>query len=276
MSVKVRIKQNSIFKKKSNIKSIIKLTNLSYGICDENYRLISNTTADHTLLYDKNKLARGIDVSLEKTDIVLFLNLPTTSFEIREFYEIIEKLCNELKITTYIRDEENVSLNDNDKFIKCDEQESISALKQIQEDIEQGKYERLEIFGIYNPISLGLKEVKQIDNNLDNFEEYLHNIQSINVYYAAPRVYKVKDKLIGIYAVGPNIPTVVPTTPYIVLNQLEGINDWYVLLSENKTIKYEDFINNINSKQYYDANHVIALYNDNDINDLLSKYFTEI
>ena len=276
MSVKVRIKQNSIFKKKLNIKSIIKLTNLSYGICDENYRLISDTTADHTLLYDKNKLARGIDVSLEKTDIVLFLNLPTTSFEIRKFYEIIEKLCNELKITTYIRDEENVSLNDNDKFIKCDEQESISALKQIQEDIEQGKYERLEIFGIYNPISLGLKEVKQIDNNLDNFEEYLHNIQSIDVYYAAPRVYKVKDKLIGIYAVGPNIPTVVPTTPYIVLNQLEGINDWYVLLSENKTIKYEDFINNINSKQYYDANHVIALLNDNDINDLLSKYYINI
>ena len=31
----------------------------------ENYRLIDNEFAKHTLLYDKNNLARGIDVSIE-------------------------------------------------------------------------------------------------------------------------------------------------------------------------------------------------------------------
>jgi len=65
MSVMVKIKQKFIFKKKLSIEDIIKLTNLSYGICDENYRLIPNEIADHTLLYDVNRIARGIDLAIE-------------------------------------------------------------------------------------------------------------------------------------------------------------------------------------------------------------------
>lgn len=56
MSVLVKIKQKSSFKKKLNVEAIIKLTNLSYGICDENYRLINNEVGNHTLLMMKNIL----------------------------------------------------------------------------------------------------------------------------------------------------------------------------------------------------------------------------
>lgn len=65
MSVTVRIKQKSIFKKKLNIDDIINLTGLSYGVSDENFRLIRDEKANHTLIYDKTKLARGIDLWLE-------------------------------------------------------------------------------------------------------------------------------------------------------------------------------------------------------------------
>ena len=71
MSVSVRIKQKGLFKKKLNIEEIIKITNLSFGVCDENYRLIKNEIANHTLIYDENKLARGIDISLDVKDIIL-------------------------------------------------------------------------------------------------------------------------------------------------------------------------------------------------------------
>ena len=93
MSVSVRIKQKSLFKKKLNIEEIIKLTNLSYGVSDENYRIIQNEIGKHTLIYDKNKLARGIDISLNDTDVVLLLSLPTSPSEIRKFYEVIEIIC---------------------------------------------------------------------------------------------------------------------------------------------------------------------------------------
>lgn len=77
MSVIARIKPKGLFKKKMSIQEIIGYTNLSYGVCDENYRLIENEIAKHTLLYDNAKPARGIDISMDEFDVVLQLSLPT-------------------------------------------------------------------------------------------------------------------------------------------------------------------------------------------------------
>ena len=276
MSVSVKIKQRSIFKKKLNIEEIIKLTNLSYGVSDENYRIIPNEIAVHTLIYDNNRLARGIDISLDDTDVVLLLSLPTSPSEIRKFYEVIEIICNKFNTQNYIREEELVNIKDNEKFIKYDEEGSIAGLEDLQEKISQDEYKRFEIFGVYNPISIGINEIKKINNNLYNLEEYLDKIQSLDVYYATPRVYRVKEKLIGIYAIGPNIPSVVPTKPYIVLNQIKGIEEWYVMMKEGKTIKYNDLINNVENKEYYDANHIIVTLSDNEVDNLLEKYIAVI
>lgn len=276
MSVEVKIKQNSIFKKKLDITDVINLTGLSYGVCDENYRLIPGETAAHTLLYDKNRLARGIDASIDKTDIVLLLSLPTTPFEIHSFYHAVEKICNALKTKTYIREEEKVNLKDNPQFIKMDEEGSVAGLEAISEKLEKDKYNRFEIYGICNPISIGANEIKQIGNRLDLFEEYLHRLQSLDVYYAAPRVYRVQNKLVGIYAIGADIVSVVPTEPYIVLNQIQGIEEWYVMLKTGKTIKYKDFIENIPAKEYYDFNHVIVSLSEQDVDSLIEQYGVEL
>lgn len=276
MSVEVKIKQNSIFKKKLDITDVINLTGLSYGVCDENYRLIPGETAAHTLLYDKNRLARGIDASIDKTDIVLLLSLPTTPFEIHSFYHAVEKICNALKTKTYIREEEKVNLKDNPQYIKMDEEGSVAGLEAISEKLEKDKYNRFEIYGICNPISIGANEVKQIGNRLDLFEEYLHRLQSLDVYYAAPRVYRVQNKLVGIYAIGADIVSVVPTEPYIVLNQIQGIEEWYVMLKAGKTIKYKDFIENIPAKEYYDFNHVIVSLSEQDVDSLIEQYGVEL
>lgn len=276
MSVEVKIKQNSIFKKKLDITDVISLTGLSYGVCDENYRLIPGETAAHTLLYDKNRLARGIDASIDKTDIVLLLSLPTTPFEIHSFYHAVEKICNALKTKTYIREEEKVNLKDNPQYIKMDEEGSVAGLEAISEKLEKDKYNRFEIYGICNPISIGANEIKQIGNRLDLFEEYLHRLQSLDVYYAAPRVYRVQNKLVGIYAIGADIVSVVPTEPYIVLNQIQGVEEWYVMLKTGKTIKYKDFIENIPAKEYYDFNHVIVSLSEQDVDSLIEQYGVEL
>ena len=48
MSVTIRIKRKPLFGKKLNIEDIIDLSGLSYGVCDENFRLMPNKTAEHT------------------------------------------------------------------------------------------------------------------------------------------------------------------------------------------------------------------------------------
>lgn len=276
MSVTARIKQKSLFKKKMNLEDIIKFTGLSYGVCDENYRLNKDEIGEHTLIYDETKLARGFELWLEGSDVLLSLSLPTAPSEIRLFYSLVEKLCNEFNTKKYLREDEEAYLYEDEEFIKWDEEASIVALEDMTSKIED-EYRCFEIFGIYNPISIGQRELQRIDCNLNNLEEYLNEIQSLDVYYATPSVYRKKDtnELFGIYSIVADIPCVVPNKPYIILDQIKGINYWYVMIRKGMTVTYDDFINHISSKEYYDANHVIALLND-EIDALIEQYSVEI
>ena len=277
MSVTARIKQKSLFKKKMNLEDIIKFTGLSYGVCDENYRLDRDEIGEHTLIYDEAKLARGFELWLEGSDVLLSLSLPTAPSEIRLFYSLVEKICNEFNTKKYLREDEEAYLYEDEEFIKWDEEASIVALEDMTSKTED-EYRCFEIFGIYNPISIGQRELQRIDCNLNNLEEYLNEIQSLDVYYATPSVYRKKDtnELFGIYSIVADIPCVVPNKPYIILDQIKGINYWYVMIRKGMTVTYDDFINHISSKEYYDANHVIALLNDDEIDALIEQYSVEI
>ncbi len=277
MSVTARIKQKSLFKKKMNLEDIIKFTGLSYGVCDENYRLNKDEIGEHTLIYDETKLARGFELWLEGSDVLLSLSLPTAPSEIRLFYSLVEKICNEFNTKKYLREDEEAYLYEDEEFNKWDEEASIVALEDMTSKTED-EYRCFEIFGIYNPISIGQRELQRIDCNLNNLEEYLNEIQSLDVYYATPSVYRKKDtnELFGIYSIVADIPCVVPNKPYIILDQIKGINYWYVMIRKGMTVTYDDFINHISSKEYYDANHVIALLNDDEIDALIEQYSVEI
>ena len=276
MAVDVKIKQKSLFKKKVTIKEIIELTNLSYGVCDEAYRLIPKEIGPRTILYDKNKLARGIELSLENNDIILRLSLPTTPKEIRCFYKIIETICKNFNTNTYIRNEETVQIEDNGTFIKSDEEGSIYGLKDMKDILETKEYPYMQIFGVYHPIAIGSKEIKEIDNNLENFENLLNKLQQLDLYYAAPKLYQTPDKLIAVYAIGTEIPSIVPLKPGIISNKSKDIKDWFVFLPGNKAIKYEDFINNVDHNNYYDANHIVICLKEEKIKELITKYETKI
>lgn len=277
MPVNVRIKQKSVFSKKLKMDKIINITGLSYGARDEKFRLKEGKMASHTLLYDKAKLARGIELWIDKNDILLSLNLPTSSSEIKLFYDIIAKICNTLKIKKYIREDQQENIEDNGKFIKDDEENSIIALENIKKKIGNSNLIFI-LFGIFNPISIGQKELKKINNNLNDFEKFLNEIQSYDVYYAAPTVYRKKDTnySIGMYSITEDVPSVVPIKPYIIFRQSNDIKEWYVFFDKGKIIKYDDFINNVAEKQYYDADHVIVSMNNEDIEVLVKKYFCNI
>lgn len=277
MSVTARIRQRSIFKKKLNRDDILQLTGLAYGVSDENFVLCRGEKADHTLIYDETKLARGLDLWLEDTDILLSLSLPTSPSEIRLFYEVIAKICGRLNTSRYLREDVQAAISESETYIKWDEDASRMALEDIEEKTGDA-YKRFELFGVFNPISIGQRELAKIHQNPENLEAFLNEIQSQDVYYAAPHVFRRKatDQLLGVYSVAADIPCVVPTEPYIVLNQIKGIKEWYVMVRSEKTVKYKDFINNVKNRQYYDANHAIVLLNDHDIDDLLGAYSAEL
>src|SRR5699024_4434995 len=134
----------------------------------------------------------------------------------------------------------------------------------------------VQIFGVCFPISLGKRELEEIANDLDQFADFMNRLQSMNVYYSAPKVYDVRGRLTGIYFTDANLPTVFPTEPYIVMNQVEGIEEWYVMLKDQRTIPYQDFIGFIRDMEYFDADHILFVLTEEEVQMLADHYAVEI
>lgn len=272
MSVTVEIRQKSIFRKPLTLEDVIRLSGLSYGTADENFRLIERETGNCTLLYDPEKLARGMELSVNENVISLKLSLPTSKAEIRCFYELVKLLCTTLKTKQFILEGQTQTLRDIDTLMQNDMNASMGALDDLNQEISKNEYKHFQVFGICFPISLGKHEFDYIGNDLDRLGELLHYLQSQDVYYAAPKVYRVKERLVGIYFTEADLPTVLPTEPYIILDQIKGIEDWYLMLKDQRTVRYEDFMNAVSEKTYFDANHRIISLSQEKLDAILETW----
>ena len=272
MSVTVEIRQKSIFRKPLTLEDVIRLSGLSYGTADENFRLIERETGNCTLLYDPKTLARGMELSVNENAISLKLSLPTSKAEIRRFYEVVKLLCTTLKTKQFILEGQTQTLRDIDTLMQNDANASMGALDDLKQEISKNEYKHFQVFGICFPISLGKHEFDYIGNDLDRLGELLHYLQSQDVYYAAPKVYRVKERLVGIYFTEADLPTVLPTEPYIILDQIKGIEDWYLMLKDQRTVRYEDFMNAVSEKTYFDANHRIISLSQEKLDAILETW----
>ena len=276
MAVNIEIKKNGI-SKEITIQKIVKMKKLSYGVSDSNYILDWNKFDKYTVLFDSNCIGRGIETSIEENCLYFRLSLPSTPTEIELFYNLTKDICKKLKIKEFTRDEEIVSVKDINKFIELDKNTSITALKSISSQINNGESKNFVICGALNPITLGEREIQEIDNKLENLETLLNRLQKLDVYYASPSFYKLKNEaIIGLYFIGEEIVSVVPLDPISPFNKNNGIDVYYVALPEYNKIKYEDFINNVEKIGDYDSDHIIISLDENTINDLVSKYSIDI
>ena len=252
------------------------MSGLSFGYLDRDFRLTEGETAEHTILFDPERIARGIDVSVEGKAVLLRMNLPTSSYEIRTFYDLIEKICGFFKTDSYFREGEKAAPGSRDRFIWEDERTSVSGLEELKKLVDQEKTENLYLFGARNPIAIGPKEEKEIGLSLENLGSFLHKLQSMDVYYATPNVFDVNGRMIGLFAIGPDVPSVVPGKPHIIMDQVKGIESWYAWLGgDGKTVRYQDFIENT-EHEYYDAGHVIVKVSPGQIDRLVGQYHVEV
>ena len=177
MSVTVEIRQKTIFRKPLTLEDVIRLSGLSYGTADENFRLIERETGNCTLLYDPEKLARGMELSVNENAISLKLSLPTSKAEIRRFYEVVKLLCTTLKTKQFILEGQTQTLRDIDTLMQNDANASMGALDDLNQEISKNEYKHFQVFGTCFPISLGKHEFDYIGNDLDRLGELLHYLQ---------------------------------------------------------------------------------------------------
>ena len=139
MSVTVEIRQKTIFRKPLTLEDVIRLSGLSYGTADENFRLIERETGNCTLLYDPEKLARRMELSVK-------LSLPTSKAEIRRFYEVVKLLCTTLKTKQFILEGQTKMLRDINTLIQNDMNASMGALEDLKQIFRPSCRQNLILF----------------------------------------------------------------------------------------------------------------------------------
>lgn len=281
VAVEVTVKSKGLFKRSLKFTDIID-NDMRYGIMDEAFRLEEGTIGENTVIFKDKNICRGYEMSINKGEVNLRMPLPTSTSDINFFYEYIKKICTKMNAKTFTRDNEVLSLGDIENCIKLDIEASEAALKKIEENINNGTYENMYIFGAVNPVALGKKEMENIKGDTTKFGILMNSLQGMDVYYAKASIYQRKDKsYFGVYVLTAEVASVLPEKPALLMNENNlKVDDWNIGFVVNEKlegfISYKDFLKNITKDSEYDAEHFVITLDKNKMKELLEKYKVEL
>ena len=276
MSAEVKITQRGLFKKLPKFEELL-MPDMKYGVMDDGYRLDDGKTGEYTVVYFPEFMHRGFELHIEKNSVFIRQPYPTSEKEIHLFCDYIRFLCGKLNAKDFEWEGNKTDLNNTENYITDSVSVCKSALKHMLTEIEE-KGQTFYIFGIMNPIALGAKEMDEIGDDLDKFGEYLHRLQSMDVFYPDPQVFRRKDgKVFAFYVLTIDLPSVVPTIPKILMSPKTKVDEWYIVIFDGSTNKqaaafdFFEFLENIDKSEIYDAEHFLLTLRGEDVEKLKEK-----
>lgn len=257
--------------KKINIDEIIELTGLNYGILHADYVMEHKKTGKYTILYDGERIGSGVEISFDKNKVLITNLNPVTKSDIKLTYYVIDFLCAYFNRTDFIKNGNKYSIADIEDLMKEDTKTSEKILAEMSNKFYLNIEKNIFIIGALNPISLGLQEMEEINESLDNYEDLLHKYQTRGICFPDAKIYKRKNgENVLMYFAFEDERTLFykkPDLGYIP----EKITDIYVCIPDLNSIPYDDFINNVKTERY-DEKGVIVSLTSKEINKLKNKY----
>ncbi|MCR4677736.1 MAG: DUF4299 domain-containing protein [Lachnospiraceae bacterium] len=199
MAFSLTIQSKGLFKTKSiNFGELIRNCELSYGSSDAFFVLNEGEKQGETaVLYNPKRIGRGIwydATHIADGEVVVSYNIPTTVSEIRDFVRVVKEIKRQLR---------NI-------FMYCSEEEREYTVEALEANIDRMaafSLEKLNDFCRDNTLhtlmlSLALfpwslpddkRSIYMTCKNLDDFEQTIHDLQSLDVYYAKPTLYKMDN-----------------------------------------------------------------------------------
>lgn len=273
MAITIEIKQKAIFKKNFDLKGFIKKHNLFYGSYNAYYVLRENMIDKQTIVFDRNAIGRGIEISSENKNVTFKLALPATKEDISLLYELVQSVCKDFKLSYFFKKNNKVDFNGISECIKEDEEASEKTLDEMEKKIYLTRDENIVLFSALHPITFGEKEIDEVEGSLEKFGALLHKLQNQRLYYAAPTVYQKKNgQMIIAFHLDEEMLTVLPVEPVIYGPNKVEIRDWYIFFAGGNVLRLDTFYEHVPHKQYYDSNHYSVCLNEEEIGDLIENY----
>lgn len=234
------------------------------------------------LLGKENVSARGFELSYDdKTDsYAVRIFAPSSIADYESAFDYIKKLC-------VFLENDNITTEDNETYTSdtistYNYKEQIRCtLEAIYDDLKNSDHEYFEIFGLYRPVAVNKKIVKQLlksGNAVDNFSSFMTNLQYIDAYSAKQKIYEKDDgTTMGLYTITETVPTIIPFTPCVEYENADTVKDsdvsqWLIGLvvidgdpnlpesySVYKYIEHKKFVKRLPGKKYtvLDAKYIL-------------------
>lgn len=273
MAIDIIIKQK-LFGTKTMPLEVILGDDLSYGYWEDDQLTEGKLGDTEFIAYDPHAIARGFSViwnPREKKSVTLRLPMPTSTRELRSFYNCIDRMVRHWGGALYA-DGRKINLDAfragfadmaafNDKVIG-----------QITQQILTKESENLTIYSAKWALTLGREEALKIQGNPAYFGSWLHEKQSMDVFFCNPRFFSGNEGIIGQFMLMNNLPTVFPHQPIVpfgITDPSTGkpleCSDWRIILviEGQKEIlcemDYEKFLSLIpeDQKVRYDGAHFL-------------------
>ncbi len=275
MAFTLEIKQKKLFGKKSlDISSLAGACGFRYGSDNEFHILQEEQENQGTaIFYNPNRIGRGIFFDGSKGGEGFFTvsyNIPTTRAEIADFTRLVQEMERRLgKVEMYCPEEGRL-------FTSKELEQGIDrfadfSLKSLKDFCGNKQYKSYILSLAMWPYTIPAEKVAawEVCTDLSDFEQTLHTLQSMDVYYAKPRLLQKGDTgLIGaFYALTEECESVFPVRGDGFLNLSEiKVSECFVqfvLYSEQRVLDglfpYDRFMEELQKYgiRPFDADHVL-------------------
>ncbi|MDE7204753.1 MAG: DUF4299 domain-containing protein [Lachnospiraceae bacterium] len=290
MAFTLQIKQKKLLGKTTlDLPSLADACGLCYGSNNDFYILQEGEQERGTaILYNPNRIGRGIFYNGAKAGEGYYevsYNIPTTRAEIADFARLVGEMERRLgKVEMYCVEEERTFTSG--ELEQGIEQFAAFSLKSLNQFCGNKDYQNYILTLARWPYTMTEDKVAAwaTCTNLSDFEQTIHNLQSMDVYYAKPRLLQRSDtnEIGAFYALTEECESVFPVRADGFLNLgdikiAEGFVQ-FVLYSEQRVMdglfSYERFIEELQGWEIrqFDADHIlIPPMSKNDLEMLAEK-----
>ena len=235
MSLDVTICQKGLFKK-SLPTAVILGNSLKCGTYDFAQRLVEGEPApeaDGFAAFTPTQLGRGICVTWsphENRCVVLRLLTPTCSAEVREFFDVRKRIMGYWKAELLVEGEATTHeawQGTLDDYLAFNARAVTTACEEVLS--EEGK--TMTLFSAFWPLTMGEEEARGFlaaPDPFAEFERWLHERQSVDAYYAAPQLFRMRDDAgrqtgtVGRYVLTEDCRSIFPRVPGVPFGMIDG------------------------------------------------------
>lgn len=208
---------------------------------------------------------------MDEGEITISYNIPTTGSEIEDFIRAVAEIERQMKSARMYCEEEEREYTLEELVENKARMEAFS-LRRLNEFCQREDYAAYIFTLVMWPVFLTDEDVKRfaVCDKLEEFEEYVHEKQAMDVYYAKPRLLRnsQNNKIGAFYVLTEECESVFTVSADEFINQDgiqidEGFIQFYIY-SEDRMVDglfdYEKFMKYLleHGVEYFDASHVLV------------------